>query len=527
MQRSPARSSRGGAAALPVLVLSCLVAAAQGAPSGARYVSSSRGSDANDGLSPATPWQTLEHASGEASGLTDGAILLRAGDAWTVSAPGAAGFGINALTRVTIGPYADADGPPASVRPRITRPPGVAGAALYMAESQSVAVTGLAIDGGEYGVLFVYGQERNATGGVFGNLSVTDVSFSNIRAVQGYDPDTPDWWGAAVAFAAASAAGGPIPVAGLVLAGNLVRDSDALFRPHVPWPSTDPCIVTGGLIVDANVVVNGSYNQLFLDQIEYATVTRNVFLRDTPQRVFNGGTTDIIMGFLDNRTSVVDNDIVGRGEYPGAPDGCGADFETDAKGVVFARNYISRAWGAGVMVLGHTAGSNTALRFEGNRFIANSCPAGSTTPDRGAMAFLSPGSSGAITGNLISSCAGVPVFNDAGAPGLPGWTVEDNRIDGANATLSVARAPVVAAAPAGDGGLLVTASAPTPGTTLVYTLDGSRPEATSPPFPAGGVTLPPGFRDTAVLVKAFWKGKEPRGVTRVESETAGGIYFSA
>lgn len=494
---------------------------------GSRYVSSSRGSDANDGLSPATPWETLEHASGELSGgLADGAILLRAGDAWTVSTPGAAGWGLASLSRVTIAPYADAGSPPVSARPRVTRPAGTPGAALYIAESQDVAVTGITVEGGEYGVLFVYGQERNATGGEWANLSVTDVSFVNVRAVQGYDPDTPDWWGAAVALAAASAAGGPVPVRGLALSRNLLRDSDALFRPHVAWPNTDPCIVQGGLLIDANVVVNASYNVVFLDQIEYATVTRNVFLRDVPQRLFSGGTTDIIIGFLDNRTVIADNDVVARGEFPGAPDGCGVDFETNATGVLFARNYIAHSWGAGVMVLGHAAGSNTGLRFVANRLIKNSCP-GSTTPDRGQMAFLSPGSSGIISRNAIQTCAGVAAFNDEGAPGLPGWDIGDNAIDGANATLAVAGAPVVTAAPAPPGGgIRVTATAPTPGTTLVYTLDGSRPEATSPAFPAGGVALADGFRDTAVLVKAFWKGKPPKGVTYVESETAGGIYVA-
>ena len=391
-------------------------------------------------------------------------------------------------------------------------------------------VTGLEIVGGQYGVAFEFNSMTSPDGGLFGNLSVVDCSFVNMRGVD-YDPGSGKWWGAAVALASAVAAG-PVELANVTLAHNVVALSDTLFQPFVEWPNTNPCIVTH-LVVDANACVGCAYNALFLATMQVATVTRNVFLRDTPDKLFDGGTTDIIIGFLDARSSVTDNEITARGEFAGAPDGCAIDFETNSTGLLLARNYISRAWGAGIMVFGHDAPSQGLLLLN-NTLVRNSC-GGSESPDRGQFAFTSASSSGTIAGNRVATCAGVPFFQDGSEPGLPLWTIADNVLDGAggNGTLAVAAAPVVAATALPGGGLRVTATSPSPGTVLVYTTDGSRPERSSPLFPDAGVELPPAFRATAVLVKAFFaaapqaapggSGGSGGAAVAVESESAGGI----
>lgn len=504
------------------LVVAALCALSSGSNVSNRFVSFSRGSDSNSGDSPATAWRSLLYASNSVFGQVGGALFLRRGDTWPVT--GSVAFGN--LSGVQLGAYSDSGA--LEARPRLVRTESreaAPGATVVIAESTDILLQDWQIEGGEYGVLFEYGQHSTPSGGLFGNITVTGCAFIAVRAPDStYDPDSPSWWGAAVGLVAAGAAG-IIKIGAVMLSHNLVSDSDALYRPYVPWPNTDPCVVSGGLVVDANVCEGCSYNALFLDMLDGpATITRNVFLRDTPQRDFRGGTTDIIIGELNALSSIVDNEVTARGEYAGAPDGCGVDFETNATGTLFARNYISRSWGAGVMVLGHAAGSNTGLRLLNNTLIRNSC-GGQTSPDRGQLAFMSPGSSGVIAGNVIATCAGVPIFQDGGDMGMRGWTVAGNAIDGTNVTLSVAAAPVVVASPTPDGGAVVTAAAAF-GTSLVFTLDGSRPESTSQAFPASGrFVLSAGFPATAVLVKAFTDTPPPPGSLNVESETAGGIVW--
>lgn len=42
------------------------------------------------------------------------------------------------------------------------------------------------------------------------------------------------------------------------------------------------------------------------------------------------------------------------GEFVGGPDGCGIDLEDSSTGIVLARNYISRTYGAGIMLFAGT-----------------------------------------------------------------------------------------------------------------------------------------------------------------------------
>ena len=232
------------------------------------------------------------------------------------------------------------------------------------------------------------------------------------------------------------------------------------------------------------------------------------------------------MGTLDPRSSITDNEITARGEFPGAPDGCAADFETNATGAVFARNFLSRAFGAGIMLLGHTATSNRGIVLANNTLLRNGCGS-RTNPDHGAVAFMSPGSSGEVAGNVFVTCAGVPVLNDAGDPGLPMWRLFSNVVDGEDGVaVLVPATPVVTATGGGGGGLLLKASCATPGAALQYTVDGSRPTLDSAPLPGDGLQFAAGFRAVAVFVKAFALGSQPEGTVVVESESEGCVWAS-
>ena len=479
------------------------------------FVSSSFGADSNSGDTPAAPFASLAYAASAAAGLRNAAIRLRRGDSWFL--PFGVAFG--GLVNASITDYAT-DG--SLSRPRLIRAPPAQGAALSLANSLHTAVIGLEIVGGEYGIALEFGAPFSPMGTPWENLTVADCFFNGIVGGT-YNPTDSTGWGAAVALATAGAAGAPASLTRLVLAHNVVNGSDTAYRNYVYFGNTNP-VVVAGLVVDSNAIVGASFNALFLDLTSQVLVTRNVFLRDAPNRDFTGGTTDIIMGTLDPGSQIVDNEITGRGEWAGEPDGCGADFETNATGVLFARNFISRSFGAGIMIFGHVPRSNRGLRLLNNTLLHNGC--GQTvSPDRGSFAFTSLASSGTIAGNVVASCPGVPVFQDGADKGLPEWSIWGNQINGGNATLALAAPPIFTATPAADGGLLLTATAATPGTRLRFTTNGSVPLLSSSPWPAAGLSLPPGFRALAVFVKAFWDaGAVPPGAVGVESESAGGVF---
>ena len=158
-------------------------------------------------------------------------------------------------------------------------------------------------------------------------------------------------------------------------------------------------------------------------------------------------------------------------------------------------------------------------------------PPSRTRDDHGGIAFMRPGSTGTLSGNLFQSPAGCPPLNDAHDPGLPGWAQANNVIDGQNGVFHVAATPILTARPAANGAsLTITATSSTPGAVLRYTTDGSRPRATSAILPPEGLVLGDGhsssaWRATAVFVKAFAAGGSGVGqVIEVESESAGGVF---
>jgi hypothetical protein len=201
--------------------------------------------------------------------------------------------------------------------------------------------------------------------------------------------------------------------------------------------------------------------------------------------------------------------------------------------VTFEGNYVSRSYGAGVMVFGHVPGSNTGLALLNNTLLHNGC--GQARGDHGGIAFMRPGSSGALTGNTMATCPGVPLLNDAADPGLPGWRVAGNVVDGeGGVALRVEPPPAVAASALPGGGARVLAApgaGGSSGAALRYTLDGRRPGPADPLFPSGGLQLPPAWRAVAVLVKAFpppaaaaGGGGRAAGEVGVESESGGGVF---
>jgi len=377
--------------------------------------------------------------------------------------------------------------------------------------SSGITVSGIEVVGGENGLAFTFGESAE-----YSNFTVQDCFFNQISGLH-YNASSGSWWGSAIAFAATHSG---VQVSQVTIAHNLVNGSDVFYSNSVPYAGWTRAYVTH-LLIASNAITSNSYNTLFLDTTSFVSVLNNVFLDNRPTALFTAGTTDIIMGTLNASNVLAGNELSGRGEFqPGGPDGCAIDFETNATGVSFTDNYISRSFGAGAMIFGHVTGSNTGLLLTNNTFI--NCGCQQTRDDHGAIAFMRPGSSGLLSDNIfLSTIHGCEALNQAHDPGIPGWVLEGNTISGVDgAEVLVASPPLLSLLP----NRTLTASSPTPGTLLHFTLDGSRPRKDSPQFPASGLELTD--RATPVFIKAFWSAGLPQGseVVRVESESAGGIF---
>jgi hypothetical protein len=483
------------------------------------YVSSSSGADSNSGLSPSTPVSTLAHAASLLTGTSDGVFLLR-GDTWELSQS----WYLTGLTNLEIGSYG-----PSLQRPRLSRPPltsSRAGPTLTIDNASSIRVEGVTIEGGENGIAFTF-DHIGAGVSLFTNFTVVDCFFTGIHGLN-YNASSGSWWGSAIAFAARHAG---VVVDGVRIQGNIVNGSDVFYSNDVPYAGFTRAYVKN-LNISGNGITQCGYNVVFLDTTSFVEVSNNVFLGDTPSQLFVAGTTDIIMGTLNSSVSLTGNEFTRRGEYqPGGPDGCSIDYETNATGVLFHGNYISRSFGAGIMVFGHVDGSNVGLIITNNTLLKNGC--NQTRDDHGGIAFMRKASSGVLHGNVFSTCPGTLALNDKGDPGLPGWDVAGNVFDGqAGATVVAAANPVVTSRALPGGGLHIDASTPPggPPSTLTFTVDGSRPRRDSPPFPAAGMDLPPLWRTLALFVKA-WPTQQQGGggeggalTVLVESESVGGVF---
>lgn len=511
-------------------LLACATATVAAAAAPATfYVSSALGSDANSGLSPSAPWQTLERAAAAAPLLTAGSsLLLRAGDEWVLSTAwfldGLAG---TAAAPITISSFASAS----SVdRPRIVRNTSTpaAGPTITCNGCAGIVFAGLEVVGGENGIAFT--NDVGAGGGrtVYDAFTVTDCAFFSIRGLH-YNASSGSWWGSAIAVAAAHAG---VTLTHVSITRNLCNDSDVFYINSVPYAGWTRSEVVG-LLVQGNTITHASYNTLFLDTTSFVSVDGNVFAHNTPSQLFVAGTTDIIMGTLNSSVTLTGNEISWRGEYqPGGPDGCAVDFETFADGVAFENNFVYRSYGSGVMFFGHGQ-SSINLQLRNNIMLYNGCL--QQRDDHGGLAFMFLNSTGVIANNTFATCPGTPLFY-ARVPGASdGWTFADNVIDGeGGVAVAALSAPDVAASADGSGNIVLRAQCADAGAELRYSQDGSRPKPDAPLWPAAGaLVLPP--RAVAVNAKCF---PPPAGASRaalaaalgatvlVESPVGGGIFLA-
>ena len=201
------------------------------------------------------------------------------------------------------------------------------------------------------------------------------------------------------------------------------------------------------------------------------------------------GTTDIMVGGLGTRGTISRNEIGWRGEMPGSPDGCGIDYEGGSDGVAVVDNFIHDSFGAGVMVFGLSDSSRNISNatISRNVFVRNG--AQQTSDDRGEIAFMEHGSTGACTDNVFFASDPEPgfVFHEARNGTLDfGWTLSNNTIHPISRLAdSMADTPQINKVVYDDGtgtGLVTIVSRRNPGraTTVLYSLDGSWPRDGAP-----------------------------------------------
>ncbi|EDQ84453.1 uncharacterized protein MONBRDRAFT_12805 [Monosiga brevicollis MX1] len=480
------------AAQLCVGVLISLIAAA----SADTFYFSTVGSDQNSGTSPDQPWLSLNKTRAVAP-LSGSTFLLKRGDVW-FDQPLELFFAAN----VTVGAYGD----PTAPRPRIShsRPASAAArqACLRAVGVSNLSITNLYLQGCFKAISLV------ATAGkTLQNIDIADNFFSDIYyPMHSYSPSNPQW-GTAVSVDGAA-------VVNLSVRNNIASRLDAFFNNGGN---------VAGLYLDSNTVAHCNGNCVGFGSGSDLHLRQSVFARDQPHDLFLYGTTDVIIGTIEGANSVENTDFNQRGEYMGGPDGCAFDFETAATGFRLSGCTFYQSYGAGIMVFGHATTSQN-VSIDDNNFIMAGCE--QPHDDHGGIAFICPNNqkpSAVVANNRFWTCGNGSVAMYDRIPGC------SSNVDKVNNTIDQGEVvampvinldPVDPTDPSDNVTMTVVASCTTPGATLRYTIDGSRPEADAPVLPSTGLpTTWPG-PTLAVNIRAFKDNAAPSVTNTIILERA-------
>lgn len=434
------------------------------------YYVSPQGDDAADGVSLATPLLTLDAASRRLA--TGDTLLLQRGGAWLDETV------VGATTGLTVGSYGDAAAP----HPLIQHGRTLNGArpCAKFTQADGLTVSDLHLSGCSGG-LQISGPSSgaNATDVLVERLFFADIRTSFLE----YSPATPTW---AVAL---GLTGGQFK--NLTVQNCFAVRIDVFFKSQAH---------VAGMHLDSNTVQQCSGNCYALGAGVDLLMENSVFLRDMSTRLFMYGTTDIIVGGLRGNNAVINTDFNQRGEYQGGPDGCAFDFETGATGFEIRGNYFFRSWGSGIMIFGHSQTSH-GIKLVDNVFSQAGCV--QNRGDQGGIAVMCPGGhkpDGLIADNSFFTCPNISaIFINPAVPGCAdNMTMRNNSITPVQSPLNnlvampqVSFNPPAPTCNATSGVYNVIGACTTPGATIRYTIDGSRPSESSPIVPLPhGINLP-------------------------------------
>eukprot|EP00759_Apiculatamorpha_spiralis_P028711 PhF_6_TR31193/c1_g1_i1/m.45749 len=464
------------------------------------YVSPSRGSNTNSGLSPTEAWETLEGASQQVanylrnSGPLSWTLLLERNSTF-INDP----LVLDGSVRMFGFSVMIADfGSPSLPLPLLQHSPSLnnlGDACLVVTNitglrdsfNGSLTIQNLHFSGCAQGITLA-----SAPNGIAVNVLLKGNVFMDINTpLLRYTPPNPMW---AVAI---NLAGGNFE--NFTLQNNIAARIDVFFSSSAfvrTMNYNSNCVQScGGNCVNFGIGVD-------------LTLQDSVFLRDASTRLFEYGVTDIIVGGLTGYNSVLRTDFLQRGEYAGGPDGCCVDLETACEGFVVDNCVFSESWGSGIMIFGHASTSQN-VTISNNVFWHAGCV--QNRDDRGGIAVMCPGGfvpTGNLVNNTFYTCPNVPaIYPNPSVPHCAASLNQTNtRIDPPQKMVDMPQLSFNPPDPVCtdmQGAYNVIGVTTTSGATIHYTLDGSRPTQDSPILPASGINIPWPGPAVAILLRAF------------------------
>ena len=457
------------------------------------YYISPEGNDSNDGKTEATPWRTLSSLQTQpalaATTSSPVNILLRrnatySNDPFRLSLS-------KIFARVEVGAYGD----PKEPRPLLQQIRGLNDLSAACMIVSDISKYGLLIDNLHMGGCAQGLVLKGSTIDIATDVLVSNSIFQDIRTpLLRYTPPNPQW------ASAISLESGTFQ--NLTITNNVAARIDVFFN---------SLAYTNIMHLNGNTVQQCSGNCYSFGRGVDLTMENSVLLRDMSTRLFMYGTTDVIVGGLDGNNQVVNNDFNQRGEYQGGPDGCAFDFETAATGFLVSGNTFSRSWGAGIMIFGHAITSQN-ITISDNIFDHSGCV--QNRDDRGGIAVMCPNGqrpSGLLKDNSFFTEPGCPaIFVNPSVKDCDGNLKQIGNVVNGNQKMVVM--PQLSFNPPSpltkltNGSLNVIAVTTTPGASIRFTLDGSRPTHASRLMPKNGIELPWPGPATNVNVRAFKSG---------------------
>jgi len=252
------------------------------------------------------------------------------------------------------------------------------------------------------------------------------------------------------------------------------------------------------MVFESNTVAHTGLNQVNQTWGKNEGIYHCVFVYNYPWTFDKWGTTQVLAGQLkadgNIRNEVIDNEFGWPGDYPGAPDGCGYDFEGKTQGVTFRNNFVHDSYGEAVLFMGNQ--SHTGLIFD-NNILRNNVRFNPIWDFDVTVATSNTGN-GIFSNNKFFALHGKRAFNEK-----PTCFKFVNNQE--NATGTFVEMPRVTRIKTGPEGRTYTLACKTAGAKIRITIDGSLPNAKSPLY-TGPVTI----RRSGVLnAKGFKKGYYP------------------
>ena len=393
-----------------------------GPPPVTYFVSSSTGSDANDGLTPETAWQTFAPLAPLTLG-PNMTVSLRRGDTWPNSKLVLRGKGTPA-DPIRLTAHGHGPNPIITGINRTTEP------AVVINNPSHWEIDSLDLRDAKVGLYLRFtGGNTDGTGAMFNNEGITvshcnfqgmDLEWSNevgeITVVSPFELS----WGAGIWVGGniPSPPGGPWPsVTTTVLSGLTVRHcsfQDCSTGVGNGWyfPGAYKERVTGMLLEDSWVTgcENGSFA---LFSTSDSTIRRwDTFLGG--DGFYASGTT---AGFLEDTRAITIEDcqFAFNKRNQTGNDGVGMDFEGATVDSVFRHNVIHSNDGAGMLIL-PTNGNNTNLQMTSNTFWNNARNPKDSSQNKELIASNNSHSgsfanNGVYLGTNINPPGGLAVYN--------------------------------------------------------------------------------------------------------------------